>query len=70
MCQEENGISTSLTNIDNKIAMEKRLVNQFAALEKLLSQLNTQSQFLSQQLGSLSLSKGNMFGFVANFERR
>jgi len=65
----QSGLGTSITNIDNKIereekrltAMEKRLVNQFTAMEKMVSQFSMQSQFLSQQLGSLSLSKGNMF---------
>jgi flagellar hook-associated protein 2 len=58
----QNGITASIGNIDKKIAREeeriatyeKNLTDQFTALEKVVSQMNQQSQFLSQQLTSLS----------------
>lgn len=58
----QNGITASISNIDKKItreeeriaALEKRLIDQFTALEKLVSELNAQSQFLSRQFNSLS----------------
>jgi flagellar hook-associated protein 2 len=58
----QKGINTSITGTDKKItreeariaALEKKLIDQFSSLEKLVSQFNAQGQFLSQQLGSLS----------------
>jgi flagellar hook-associated protein 2 len=65
LTSRQNGISTSITGIDKKIAseetriaaLEKRLIDQFTALEKLVSQLNEQSQFLSRQFASSSAKK-------------
>jgi flagellar hook-associated protein 2 len=61
----QNGIDTSITAIDKKIAreeeriaaLEKRLIDQFTTLERLISQLNAQSQFLSRQLTTLTSSR-------------
>lgn len=58
----QNGISGSIASIDKKIvreeqriaAFEKNLTAQFTALEKLVSQFNGQSQYLSRQLTGLS----------------
>jgi len=61
----QNGITASVTSIDKKIereeqriaAFEKNLTAQFTALEKLMSQFNQQSQYLSQQLTGLSFGR-------------
>lgn len=58
----QTGINASIASLEKKIAreeqriatFEKNLVNQFTALEKLVSQFNQQSQFLSQRLAFLS----------------
>jgi len=58
----QKGILTSIENIDKKVAREEariaalqeRLTNQFAALEKLVSNLKSQGDFLTQQLTALS----------------
>ncbi|MBI3302271.1 MAG: flagellar filament capping protein FliD, partial [Deltaproteobacteria bacterium] len=58
----QNGINASLARLDKKIAreeqristFEKNLIDQFSALEKLVSSFNAQGQFLSGQLGALN----------------
>lgn len=62
LTSRHNGLTASVTGIDKKIAreeeriaaLEKRLLEQFTSLERLLSQLNAQGQFLSRQLAALS----------------
>ena len=57
----QDGIGASIKDIDDKILREEerialfelRLVNEFTALETLIAQLNTQSDFLTQQFASL-----------------
>jgi flagellar hook-associated protein 2 len=58
----QKGIQASIQRIDEKVAregeriaaLERRLTQQFSTLEQLVSQLNSQGQFLSQQLSQLS----------------
>jgi flagellar hook-associated protein 2 len=58
----QKGIGQSIKRIDDKVAreeariaaMEERLTKQFAALEKLVSELKSQGEFLSQQLSQAS----------------
>jgi len=58
----QSGIGQSIKRIDAKIAqeeariakLEERLTNQFSALEKIVSQLKSQGDFLSQQLNALN----------------
>lgn len=65
LTSRHNGLTASVTNIDKKIAreeeriaaLEKRLLEQFTSLERLLSQLNAQGQFLSRQLAALSVGR-------------
>jgi flagellar hook-associated protein 2 len=62
LSSRQKGIQTSIERIDEKVgreeeriaALELRLTNQFSTLEKLVSELNSQGQFLSQQLSQLS----------------
>ena len=57
-----NGIGQSIKRIDAKIAqeeariakLEEKLTNQFSALEKVVSQLKSQGDYLSQQLSALN----------------
>jgi len=61
----QSGIAASIKRIDAKIgqeetriaSMELRLIKQFSALEKIVSQLKSQGDFLAQQLGSLNRSR-------------
>ena len=61
----QNGLSESLTALSKKIAREEQrilkyqeqLTAQFTALEKLVSQLNQQSNFLAQKLNTLTTTK-------------
>ncbi len=63
----QDGIAASIKTIDDKIAREEeriaafelRLVNEFAALESLIAQLNTQSDFLALQFAALTPIGGN-----------
>ena len=63
----QDGIGASIKSIDEKVVREEerialfelRLVNEFAALESLIAQLNTQSDFLAQQFASLPSIGGN-----------
>jgi len=58
----QKGIQQSINQIDDKVAREDkritdlqdRLTQQFSALEKLVSQLKSQGDFLTQQLSTLS----------------
>ncbi len=58
----QNGIAQSIKRIDSKIAqeetriaaMEQRLTKQFTALEKIVSQLKSQGDYLTQHVGALS----------------
>jgi len=58
----QKGLRTSIENIDKKVAreeariaaMEERLTKQFSSLEKLVSQLKSQGDYLYQQLTALS----------------
>lgn len=58
----QKGIAQSIKRIDEKVvreedriaAMQERLTRQFSALEEIVSQLKSQGDFLSQQLGALS----------------
>jgi flagellar hook-associated protein 2 len=62
LTSRQKGIQASIERIDQKVgreeeriaALEIRLTNQFSTLEKLVSELNSQGQFLSQQLSQLS----------------
>jgi flagellar hook-associated protein 2 len=59
------GINTSIEQIDKKVvreqeriaALQKRLTQQFSALEEMVSQLKSQGDFLAQQLSALSQSR-------------
>lgn len=61
----QKGVQASVEQIDKKVAreerriaaVEERLTKQFSALEQLVSQLKSQGEFLSQQLGALQLSR-------------
>lgn len=61
----QKGIGQSIKRIDDKVAreeariaaMEERLTKQFAALEKLVSDLKSQGDFLSQQLSRLRIER-------------
>lgn len=61
----QSGIGQSIKRIDDKIAqeearlvaMEQRLTKQFTALEKIVSQLKSQGEYLTQQVGALSLRR-------------
>lgn len=60
----QNGITASITSLQKKVAREEeriaayeaRLTAQFTSLEKLVSQLNQQGNFLSQKLNALQNS--------------
>jgi len=61
----QKGVQASVDQIDKKVAreerriaaVEERLTKQFSALEKIVSQLKSQGEFLSQQLSALQLSR-------------
>jgi len=61
----QKGIQASVDQIDKKVAreerriaaVEERLTKQFSALERLVSQLKSQGEFLSQQLSALQISR-------------
>jgi len=61
----QKGVQASVEQIDKKVAreerrieaVEERLIKQFSALEQLVSQLKSQGEFLSQQLGALQTSR-------------
>jgi flagellar hook-associated protein 2 len=61
----QKGIGQSIKRIDDKVAreetriavMEERLTKQFSALEKLVSDLKSQGDFLSQQLNRLRIER-------------
>ncbi|MCS6924970.1 MAG: flagellar filament capping protein FliD [Candidatus Binatia bacterium] len=65
LTSRHDGLTASVTSIDKKIAreeeriaaLEKRLLEQFTALERLLSQLSAQGQFLSRQLAALNVGR-------------
>jgi flagellar hook-associated protein 2 len=61
----QNGLSESLTALNKKINREEQRISkyqeqltaQFTALEKLVSQLNQQSNFLAQKLNTFTTTK-------------
>jgi flagellar hook-associated protein 2 len=65
LVSRQKGIQTSIDGIDRKVtseetriaALQDRLTKQFTSLEKLVSQLKSQGDFLTQNLTSLSLFK-------------